>query len=244
MQETSILFIGNSYTYFNDMPTAIFQKIAESAGYTVQVTAITKGGWTLEKHADPADEYGALVDAALRKNRYDYVILQEQSVRPASEPEKFYAAVRLLTEKIRANGATPILYATWGRKTGSKLLAEHGWTNGEMTKLLADAYRTIGEELSIPVAYAGLAFHDVYTHHGDTIDLYDPDRTHPSAIGSYLAALTIFARIFGVDPMTVPFAADLPKETAKILKTAAGNALPYPLFFRLYKSTQSGKGIR
>lgn len=220
----NILFIGNSYTYFNDMPTAIFQKIAESAGYTVQVTAITKGGWTLEKHADIADEYGAAVDTALRENRYDYVILQEQSVRPASEPEKFYAAVRSLAERVKANGAKIVLYATWGRKSGSKILAEHGWTNEDMTKMLADAYRTIGEEIGAAVANAGLAFYDVNTHHGDTIDLYDPDLTHPSAAGSYLAALALLARIFDFDPTEVAYNSDLPAGTAAILKKAAKQA--------------------
>ena len=223
-KEYSILFIGNSYTYFHDMPTALFQKIAESAGYTVQVSSITKGGWTLEKHADIADEYGKAVDAALRENRYDYVILQEQSVRPASEPEKFYAAVRSLADKIRANGAAPILYATWGRKSGSKILAEHGWTNEVMTEKLAAAYRTIGKEIDAKVAYAGLAFYDVNTQHGDTVDLYDPDLSHPSAAGSYLAALTIFARIFDADPTEVTFNDDLPQATAAILKKAAKQA--------------------
>ncbi len=220
----NILFIGNSYTFFNDMPTAIFQKIAESAGYTVQVTAITKGGWTLEKHGDPADEYGKAVDAALRENRYDYVILQEQSVRPASEPEKFYAAVRSLAERVKANGAKIVLYATWGRKTGSKILAEHGWTNEEMTNMLATAYRTIGKEIGAAVADVGLAFYDVYTHNGDTIDLYNPDLTHPSPVGSYLAALKLFATVFDADPTAVSYAADLPEETAEILKAAAKKA--------------------
>lgn len=221
MKTYSILFIGNSYTYFNDMPVALFQKIAESAGYDVQVTSVTKGGWTLEKHADTADECGKAVDAALRENRYDYVVLQEQSVRPASDPEKFYAAVRSLTEKIRANGATPILYATWGRKSGSKVLAEHGWTNESMTEKLAAAYQTIGSELGIAVAHAGRAFYDVNTHHGDTVDLYSADLSHPSVAGSYLAALTLFRAIFHCDPTAVPYHGEMPEEIAGILKAAA-----------------------
>lgn len=221
MKNYSILFIGNSYTYFNDMPVALFQKIAESAGCDVQVTSITKGGWTLEKHADNADECGKAVDAALRENRYDYVVLQEQSTRPASDPEKFYAAVRALTEKIRVNGAVPILYATWGRKSGSKVLAEHGWTNESMTEKLAAAYQTIGNELSIAVAHAGRAFYDVNTHHGETIDLYSADLSHPSVAGSYLAALTVFAAIFHCDPTTVPYNGELSQEIARVLKAAA-----------------------
>ena len=47
-----ILFIGNSATYFNDMPTAIFAPMCEAAGYDVEVTAITKGGYCLAGHVD------------------------------------------------------------------------------------------------------------------------------------------------------------------------------------------------
>ena len=69
----SILFIGNSYTYYNDMPTAIFEKFAEAAGYDVEVTAITTGAHKLYQFADPADEYGAKVEKALAgSKKYDF----------------------------------------------------------------------------------------------------------------------------------------------------------------------------
>ncbi len=59
-----ILFIGNSYTYYNDMPTTLFCAFARTAGYTVEVTAITKGAHKLSQFADPLDTYGAQVEAA------------------------------------------------------------------------------------------------------------------------------------------------------------------------------------
>ena len=52
----NILFVGNSYTFFNDMPHACFKKIAEEAGYSVTVTAVTKGGAYLYQYADPEHE--------------------------------------------------------------------------------------------------------------------------------------------------------------------------------------------
>jgi len=84
-----VLFIGNSYTHYHDMPTAYFERIAEQAGYEVEVTTIVKGAHTLEKFADPFDTYGSEVAVALdEKNvgRYDYVVLQEQSFRAIGEP--------------------------------------------------------------------------------------------------------------------------------------------------------------
>ena len=61
------------------------------------------------------------------------MILQEQSLRPITEPEKFRAAASNLNGRIRAIGAQPVLYATWGRQSGSETLAELGLTNESMT---------------------------------------------------------------------------------------------------------------
>ena len=87
--------------------------------------------------------------------------------------------------------------------------------------MLATAYRTIGKEIGAAVADVGLAFYDVYIHNGDTIDLYDPDLTHPSLAGSCLAALKLFATVFDADPIAVSYAANLPEETYRILQEAA-----------------------
>ena len=220
----NFLFIGNSYTHYNDMPEQIFAKILTAAGYTAKVQRITKGGWYLIVSAKSTDEVGKQVDAALKAKNFDYVILQEQSTCPASTPDKFYTGVRNLAEKVRADGATPILYGTWGRKAGHSVLANNGWTNESMTWMISAAYEAIGAELGIDVAYAGLAFFDVYNNNKN-INLYDEDLTHPNATGSYLAAMTIFAKITGVDPTTVNYNANLTDEAAAILKEAARKAV-------------------
>ena len=77
------LFIGNSYTHYNDMPEQIFAKILKAAGYDATVTRITKGGWYLIDSAKSTDEVGAKVDSALKLRDYDYIVLQEQSTCPA-----------------------------------------------------------------------------------------------------------------------------------------------------------------
>jgi hypothetical protein len=220
----NILFIGNSYTHYNDMPEQIFAKIMNAAGYKANVTRVTKGGWYLIDSAKSSDEVGAKVDSAFKARNYDFVVLQEQSTCPAATPEKFYTGVRNLAEKIKAEGATPILYGTWGRKAGHSVLKENGWTNESMTWMISAAYEAIGAELGIDVAYAGLAFFDVYNNNKN-INLYDDDLTHPNATGSYLAAMTIFAKITGVDPTTVDYNANITNDAAAILKEAARKAV-------------------
>ena len=226
MKQASILFIGNSYTFYNDMPNTIFKPYLEAAGYEVTVDSITKGAYRLSQFADPEDEYGARVEAALTGEKvYDYVILQEQSIRPCTENVgDFYQATRNLVARIRKTGAEPILYATWGRKTGNETLDKYGWTNESMTWMLAAAYSAIGEELGVRVMQVGVAFYDAYTRYPN-IEIYHTDKTHPSYEGSFIAALTLASGILGIDPFSVGYKGAMPDSRAEVLCGSAKFAL-------------------
>ena len=226
--ELSVLFVGNSYTYYHDMPTKIFSNIAQAAGYEPNVISVTCGGYSLEQHADPQNTYGLKVASYLLPkniNMFDFVVMQEQSQRPAyNNRAPFYDAVRTISAKAQAINAKPILYSTWGRRSDSKDLKSMGLTNESMIWRLAAGYSAIGEELNIPVGHVGLAFYEVYTGHSG-IELYDDDATHPSYAGSYLAAMTLFSKMTGIDPTTVDFVGELTEAEAAVLKQAAKNAV-------------------
>lgn len=225
----SILFIGNSYTYTNDMPNAYFFPMAKDAGYQLEFDTVTKGAHKLIEFANSKDEYGKIVHKLLSEpNQYDYVILQEQSVLPAGENAAlFYEGVRRLAKMVRDAGAEPILFATWGRKTGSETLEKYGWDHETMAWRLAAAYHAIGEELNIPVVHVGLGFLNINQNH-QQINLYNLDMTHPSRSGSYLTAACLFAGIFKVDPVTIGFAGPLSEEVVTVLRTAARSAVLMP----------------
>lgn len=212
-----ILFIGNSYTYYNNMPEEIFAAIVKAAGYEAEITAITEGGRYLDWQGDTANR----IDAALAENPYDYVVIQEQSTCPAEDPERFFEASRALTEKVYLNGAKPVFYCTWGRRDTSPTLTEKGWTHESMTLMLEDSYTKIAEETKGLIARVGAAYTEVYRNHPE-IELYDSDSTHPSATGSFLAALVIFNTIYGEDPIRIPYDGGLDAADAVILKKAAG----------------------
>ena len=240
--EFNILFIGNSYT--NDLVPRIFKEFAAAAGYTANTYSVVQGSWTLTKYADPTDQYGKQVESHLTGNRqYNYVVLQEMSLRPATdEVPMFYAAVRNLNARIEAAGAKTILYSTWGRKTGSTALPQYGLTNESMTWKVASAYKAIGEELDIPVAYVGLAFFDIYTGNSG-IEIYDPDRTHPNYAGNYIAALTLFCTISGIDPTTVDYNGIMDAERGTILREAVRKAVfETPEIPEEYKTSSEGIG--
>lgn len=242
-QTYNVLFVGNSYTHRNDLAGSFFFNICRFAGYKVFVTVCSDSSYYLIDSANPEDPLGEKVDAELKKGTYDFVVLQEQSLCPIQDPGKFYTGVRNLNKKILEGGAQTVLYSTWARQTGNKILTQNSWTNESMTWLLAASYEAIGKEIDAEVAYTGLAFFDVHTNHPEITQLYHEDQSHPGRAGSYLAALTIFAEITGVDPTTLTYNAGFDAETAAILKEAARKAVfETPAIPEQYKTSSEGVG--
>ena len=184
-----ILFIGNSYTYYNDMPEIYFKKAAQEAGCHVTVTAITKGGAYLYQYADPEHELGKRLRREIRGKKYDVVVIQEQSVNPIKDESSFINGVRDIKALIDAKHF--VLYATWGRNIGSATLDELALTREEMTEKLSIAYNKAAKLYDMRVAEVGKAFLDYEPRN----DLYDEDHSHPSDIGSRIAARVIFETV-------------------------------------------------
>ena len=223
-----VLFIGNSFTYYNNMPTAYFAKMCKAAGLDVEIDTITNGGHRLDEFADPEDEYGAKVHRALANEQYDYVILQEQSGRPIAKPEGFFDGSRDLAALVAENGAELWFYQTWGYKEGYSKLPTHGGTTEEMELMLRAAYDAIAEELGAKVAHVGIAMYDLHSNKSFEPNLYNSDLFHPSEYGSIVAAWTIFASIFEIDPDKVDFDCGIEEEHLEDIKEAAYYAAFYP----------------
>ena len=193
-----ILLIGNSYTYYHDMP-ALLEKLCKENGKAVSVYSITKGGRKLESYLDPVDEITLALDKALSENTFDVCFIQEQSVLPAAEFDTFIKGLNCVVDKVKGKAARMVLYATWGRQAGHPVLAEHGWTTASMTRLLTDAYTRAAKQSGADLSPVGENFLYVTENH-PSIHLYDADKTHPSYEGSCLAALTHYHTLFGAFP--------------------------------------------
>ena len=161
-----ILMLGNSLTSAQDMPDIL----AELTG--AEVVCHTRGGARLSEHLNPNTRLGARTQAALAKEQWDYVVLQEMSHGPITAPGSFFASVERLCRQIRENGAIPVLYATWARN-------------------LSAAYRRAAEENRALLADVGRRFYQLL----GTQDLYAADGVHPSGQGARIAAETIAAAI-------------------------------------------------
>lgn len=212
-----ILFIGNSYTYYNDLP-AIFSALCEENGQSVDTASVTKGGWKLHQYLDVENEYAEALRAHLPEE-FDVIFLQEQSLLPVLEPDAFRDGVRRIKEAFGAHAKRVILYVTWGRKEGAKALEEHGLTRESMTEGLAQAYEAAARDFGCDFSPVGKAFLRMKVL-APEIDLYHPDLTHPSRTGSCLAALVHYKTVFGALPKHIASLA-LSEEESRALLTAA-----------------------
>lgn len=188
-----VLFVGNSYTYYNSMPQ-MFKAISEYRlpGHTVEAKFIGGGGATLEKHWEVE-----IAREEIRSGKWDYVVLQEQSMLGATDltdpdsPQQFYKYARMFDREIKMSGAETVFYMTWSRKN------QH-----DVQPFLTRAYLTVANELGSSVAPVGMVW-DVVRDNPD-IELYVEDGSHPSIAGSFLAALTLSETIFGISPDDIP----------------------------------------
>ena len=203
-----VLFIGNSFTARNDLP-GLIAALAQAAGTRFDHRLVSAGGASLRMHWNK----GEAVEA-IRGGRYDYVVLQEQSTLPVKNAARMHENVRLFDAAIKAAGSKTALYLTWARRHAP-----------ETQKAITEAYQSIGCELGATVVPVGVAWQQFLVAHKKPV-LHDPDDSHPSMAGSYLAACVFFATLFRKSPEGIDAAPKtLMASEIKLLQQAAWDAV-------------------
>lgn len=214
-----VLFVGNSYTYFNGLP-AVFGQLATSGGHAVETGMVAAAAQKLSDHVGSAD-----ADQTIANDHWDAVVLQEQSQTPAYGPWKeqfMFPAAQTLVGEIRAAGASPYLFMTHAYRNGSPDLGLQNY--GAMQTAISDAYLDVGRRLKVPVAPVGMAWSDATATAGIT-DLWQDDGSHPTAGGTYLDACVFYATIFRKSPVGLTYTAGLPADYAAALQAAANRVV-------------------
>lgn len=182
-----ILFVGNSLTYTNDLPSTV-AALALAAGDTLHVTMAAGPDLALIDHLNGATNAVQL----LRDSAWDYVVLQQG---PTSTTgicrDSLILWTRMFDPKIRAAHGRPALFMTWPAVASGDV-----WTNARESFRLAAA---AVDGIFLP---AGEAWHIALADHPG-LPLYGPDGFHPSPMGSLLAALEIYERLSGRDARTL-----------------------------------------
>ena len=220
-QQTSVLFIGNSYIGVNDLPNT-FRQVALSLGDTVTTSAQTPGGYTLNGHATTP----ATLDA-IASQPWDFVVMQEQSqlgALPFDVTDTELGAIQLVAAIEENDECTyPVFYMTWGRQNGDDLNCPDFpfmCTYDGMQQGLRDNYVALGEANDAYVAPVGVAWKQVRDTH-PMINLYNPDGSHPSVEGTYLAACVFYCTLFQQSCAGASFVSTVQPDTAAILQGIA-----------------------
>jgi hypothetical protein len=212
-----VLFVGNSYTFYNDVPAQV-AALAVQAGQPMTVETVAEGGAHVELHWT---ETGAR--ERIERGGFDVLVLQDQSGGPLHDRSRFEKYAPRLAELGQKRGARLVWYQTWARAAGHEAY-ESAWSGGsreEMTLRIRDAYHDMAKRCGGEVAPVGDAWLMALVASPDLV-LHDEDLHHAAPPGSHLAALVIAATIVGLDPRQATFLPDdVPAELAPTLREAA-----------------------
>lgn len=219
-----VLFVGNSYSF--QIPKR-FASLAKANGKKVYVKQVTKGGWTLKRHANAENTLREITTG-----NWDVVVLQEQSQVPSfPEPQRstqMDAAAKKLVETVSSAKAIPVFFQTWGRRDGDKQNAAmfpNDTMQAMQTRLnqgYANAAQNAGGAHIIPVGTVWTTAKLATPEMG----LYTKDGSHPAKIGNLLGAGTFFTALYNEVPKLNEKGAS---EFLAHLQGAKLKPIPFPL---------------
>jgi hypothetical protein len=222
-----VYFIGDSYTFVNNLPLMLATVAASDTVNPVDIETgmVAVGNNTL----DQLWQNHAAHDT-LRSQHWDYVVLQEHSMQTL-HPEWvqiMHTAMTNWNEEIRQAGAKPIVYITWARKPGSDWYDVNKYPGAgfgdpvSMQNQIDKVTNNFAAEISASIVPVG----DYWATCGDQIgvpDFYNADGTHPSLAGDYLIALLFYRALTGHKPANVSYVAPgvSPEQTQLLIKCAS-----------------------
>ena len=193
-----VLFIGNSYTYYNNLPDLV-NEIALSFGDTLVHESSTPGGSNFNAHSTNAQTLNKI-----NQKQWDYVVLQAQSQELSFShfqvANDSYPYAEILVDSIFANSSCtePLFFMTWGRKYGDQSNCQFYppvCTYLGMQQRLRENYLDMSFLHNASCSPVGMAWKK-FIEIDSTLNLYSSDNSHPSIYGSYLAACTFYSSIF------------------------------------------------
>lgn len=224
-QHKTALFIGNSYTASNNSVPYWTSKIAGSFNDTLEYIMISPGGATFEQHSANTQ----VLDSIASRD-WDYVILQEQSQLPSFPPvqveEEVYPYAQILCDSIYSNNecTIPMFFMTWGRENGDQTNCQYYeplCTYEGMQNRLRESYLEMAQINNAQVAPVGVVWKYLRDISQDTLELYSPDESHPSMLGTYTAACTFYASMFHKSPVGAAYPPNVDADDALLIQQVA-----------------------
>ena len=218
---TRVLFVGNSYLYYNDslhnhVKRMVAERNPDLKSRDIQYKSATIGGARLKHHN---------IDWLIAPGRigveepFEAVIMQGGSFEPLTEETRtaFLKTVKEYAGKVRKMGAQPYLYMTHA------YVEPHRRADEGMTALIERTYLSAGEAADADVIPVGLAYARSYKERPE-FDLHaDFDGTHPNLRGTYLGACVVYLSLYEDDlhGLEYNYFDRLPKAEAQYLQRIA-----------------------
>jgi len=220
----SILYIGNSFFYYNNSlhnHVGQLRRAADSKDRLRSVSVTISGSgfdWHdvasyFRPNAVGAYSFDSSNNIVFNKvdRLFDVAIMMDCSQCPIHPQLKsvFHNDAKKNSDIVRKHGTKPVFFMSWAYADVP-----------EMTAQLADAYTQAANDNNAFVIPAGLAFARSIAKRPE-LNLYVPDKRHPSVAGTYLAACTVYASLFKKSPVGLSYTAGLDEATVKHLQSTA-----------------------
>jgi hypothetical protein len=211
--DTRVLFVGNSYTYFWNLPQNV-ESMAESTGNTISTYQSTAGGshwghhWRGERDLTTID--------IIKNGNFDIIILQNHSMSAFNRSDSLQYYGQLMSELADESDSKVYLYETWSRT----------W-DPFMQEVISNAYEDLASKIGAQVVPVGKAWQKARQLRPE-LSLYDSDGSHPNSTGTYLTACVFYAVLTGKSPVGLPnrlVSKDFKGEKLYLNIQSAGDAL-------------------
>jgi hypothetical protein len=226
---TKVLFIGNSFVASNNLPE-LFRGLTELAGHSTVVMGHAPGGIFVgdTRQGSAAHAYNPMTYDLIRSNKWDFVVIQDNQgfysynvgqFPPYSKVVEGHAQIR---DSVIANNpcAKVLLFSGWCFKNGWQGGPPTFATGSEMNQRVYENYVYINKTLKEIVCPISISWNRIIKAL-PAIDLWDMDEAHPSAAGSYLAAVTIYCSIFKDNPELVQYNGSVDPVSAQTMRKTA-----------------------
>ena len=175
-----VLFIGNSHTYFNDMPELFARMAEKTTGEKPEVTMLAYSGRELIWHRQ---EYFS-VRFALMYGGYDFCVIQ-QAAHPCPPEDETLRYGGDICALCRKSGAKPVIFMTWAQKD-----------KPENQRQLTGLCSRLAAENDALLAPIGEIWQRVVAK-DPAIELYHTDGGHAGPYGDFLIAATLCKTLTG-----------------------------------------------
>ena len=175
-----VLFIGNSHSYFNDMPATFAELWKDEYDEPCDVTMLAYSARSLEWHRK---EYFA-IRFNLMYGAYDICVIQQQA-HPFPGYDATEKPLEAILQLCSLNGTKPVLVETWAERAAP-----------ENQQVMRQAYETLAEKFGLTLVPVGRIWEHLRREHSE-MELFWKDGEHASVYGDYLIAVTLCAVLSG-----------------------------------------------